>query len=170
MFEFNPWRIGLGLMLAAGLVGCSGKPEDTGQSASGAASTTSPAPPYPAWATAMLGKDVKQVSPGAVTCKGVIDVVSAKHTGAHPGSEIEGWAWNETQHRPLAKIVFTDQADRIVGGATVGNPRQDVMAAMSEVKTPAVGWRGVARPISGAVTAVGLTDGAASCVLGSITL
>ena len=171
MSEHNRWRIGVALMLAAGLAACSGKPEDVGQGGSvEATSTKTPAPPYPAWANVMIGKDLKQVSHGATICKGMVDIVSAKHTGVRPGSEIEGWAWNETDRKPLAKVVFTDPSDHIVGAATVGNLRQDVVSGVPEIKTPAVGWKGVVGETSGAVTAVGLTDTDASCVLGSTTL
>ena len=172
MYDLNRWRFGLALALTAGLAGCNGKPEDLGQggASSQAATSTSPAPPYPAWANAMIGKDLKQVSQGTAVCKGAIDLVSAKHTGAHPGSEIEGWAWNEKEARPVAKVVFTNAGDRIVGAATEGNPRTDVVAVVPEVKSPAVGWKGVSGTTSGSVTAVGLTDSGASCVLGSTNL
>lgn len=171
MSDHRRLGFGLALVLAAGLASCNGKPEDVGQGGGAdAASTKTPAPPYPAWADAMIGKDLKQVSRGPAACKGVVDTVSAKHMGARPGSEIEGWAWDESDHKPLARVVFTDQADQIVGAATVGNLRPDVVSAMAEVKTPAVGWKGVAGRTSGTVTAVGLTDADASCVLASTTL
>ena len=169
MFEHNQWRIGVALVLSASLAACSGKPEDVGQGAD-ATSTNTSAPAYPTWAKAMIGKDLKQVSRGPAVCKGVFDAVSAKHTGARPGSEVEGWAWNEKERKPLAKVVFTDQADQIVGAATVGSLRPDVESGMPEVKTPAVGWKGVIGKTSGTVTAVGLTDTDASCALGSTTL
>ena len=171
MFEHNGWPIVVALVIAGGLAGCNGKPEDTGQGASSDTPTLkTPAPPYPAWANAMLGHDLKQVSRGTAICKGVVDTVSAKHTGAHPGSEIEGWAWDEKDRRPVARVVFTDSSDRIVGGATEGGARPDVMTALPEVKTPAVGWKGVAGTLSGTVNAVGLTEDGAACVIGSTAL
>ena len=47
---------------------------------------------------------------------------------------------------------------------------QGVVQGVPEVKTPAVGWKGVVGRTSGAVTAIGLTATNASCVLGSTTL
>ena len=169
MLVSNRWWVGVALV--AGISGCNGKPEDTGQSAGADVATSkTSAPPYPAWATAMIGKPLSAVSRGIVTCKGQVDLVSAKHTGARPGSEIEGWAWNEKDAKPLAKVVFIDQTNRIVGAATAGAVREDVKAALPEVKTAAVGWKGVTGATSGQVTAVGLTDNDASCVLSSTTL
>ena len=168
-------RSGLGVctaaLLAAAVVACNGKPEDTGQGGSAEEATAkTPAPPYPVWANAMIGKGLKDVSHGAASCKGTIDIVTTKHTGARPGSEIEGWAWNEKDARPIARVLFVDPNDRVVGGANGGFPRPDVVSALSEVKTPAVGWKGVAGSTSGSVTAVGLTEAGASCVLSSVTL
>ena len=159
----------VGLVLAAGLAACNGKPEDTGEG-SDAAQVETPAPPYPAWANAMIGKGLRDVSRGVMTCKGQVDLVSAKHTGRRPGSEIEGWGWDLQGAKPLAKVLFTDPNDRVVGGATVGNPRPDVKTAVAEVKTLAVGWKGVAGVTSGPVTAIGLSDTGASCVLSSTDL
>ena len=171
MVEFNPWRIGVALVLAAGLAGCNGKPEDTGQSASSDATTVkSPAPPYPGWATGMIGKNLSEVSRGPITCKGQVDLVSAKYTGVRPGAMIEGWAWDEKDAKPVDKVLFVDPSNRIIGAANEGNPREDVKAAVAEVKTTAVGWKGVAGVNTGQVTAVGLTDRGAACVLSSTTL
>ena len=169
MFERRRPLIWLALVLAAGLAACNGKPEDTGQ-ASEASEVKTPAPPYPAWSNPMIGKGLREVSRGVTTCKGQVDLVSVKHTGRRPGSEIEGWGWDLRAAKPLAKVLFTDPTDRIVGAAAVGNMRQDVKTAVSEVTTPAVGWKGVAGPTSGPVTAVGLSASGASCVLSSVNL
>ena len=171
MFERGRLPICVALLLAAALTGCNGKPEDLGQGSSAdSADVKTPAPPYPAWAGPMIGKGLGQVSQGAATCKGQVDLVSAKHTGRRPGTEIEGWGWDAQGAKPLAKVLFTDQNDRVVGAATVGNPRSDVVTNLPEVKTPKVGWKGVAGVTSGPVTAIGLTDTGASCVLSSVAL
>ena len=171
MFASNQWRFGVAVVLAAGLAGCNGKPEDLGQkSGANATASDTPAPPYPAWANAMIGKDLGQVSRGTAICKGAIDLVSVKHTGVRPGSEIEGWAWNEKEAKPMAKVLFTDSRNRVVGAAAEGNPRQDVVEVVPEVKSAAVGWKGVSGTTSGSVTAVGLSDSGASCVLGAVSL
>ncbi len=171
MIEHSWSRIVAALALAAGLAGCNGQPEDTGQSASPSATTSkTPAPPYPPWANGMIGKTLGDVSHGVITCKGQIDTVAAKHTGVHPGSQIEGWAWNEKDAKPVDKVLFVDSSNRIVGGAVEGAPRTDVKAAMPEVKTVAVGWKGVAGVTSGEVTAIGLSDRGGSCVLSTTSL
>ncbi len=163
--------ISVALALTATLAGCNGKPEDTGENAASDATTfKTPAPPYPAWAMGMIGKNLSEVGHGATTCKGQIDTVSAKYTGARPGSLIEGWAWDEKDAKPVDKVLFADSSNRIVGAAVEGNARADVKAALPEVKTVAVGWKGVAGMTSGQVTAIGLTDRGASCVLSSTAL
>ena len=171
MFGHSWSRVGVALVLAAGLAGCNGKPEDTGQSASSDATTLkTPAPSYPAWSTGMIGKNLGEVSHGTIACKGQIDVVAAKYTGARPGSQIEGWAWNEKDAKPIDEVLLVDSSNRIVGAAVGGGSRTDVKAALPEVKTAAVGWKGVAGITSGQVTAIGLTDRGASCVLSTMAL
>ncbi len=172
MFERSGPPICVALLLAAAaLAGCNGKPEDTGQGDSAeTADSKSPAPPYPVWAGPMIGKGLTTVTRGTTVCKGQVDLVSRKHTGVRPGSEIEGWGWDVQGARPLARVLFTDPNDRVVGAANVGAPRPDVVANMPEVKTPAVGWKGVAGTTSGPVTAIGLDAGGASCVLSSVEL
>lgn len=157
------------------LAGC-GKPEDARGYTGSVTSTAdteevkTPAPPVPAWAAPLMGHSVREASKGTAVCKGMLDTVTRRHTGARKGSEIEGWGWDEHGAMPLARVLFTDAGGKVVGGATVGNPRPDVPKAMPEVKTPKVGWRGVADVVSDQVQAVGVTAAGGTCVLGETNL
>ena len=170
------WYAVLGLTLLA--PGCNGKPEDASAytstapavAAPTAAETKSPAPPYPAWAAPMIGREVRDVTRGAAVCKGALDAVTLKHTGARPGAEIEGWGWDEQGARPLDKVLLVDSAGRVVGSGVFGKLRPDVPKAVPEVKTPAVGWKGVAGMTRGEVQAMGVTAGGGACPLGRTTM
>ena len=161
------------LLLALAAAACNGKPERDAYTTDAAATpsqgaTKAPMPAYPAWASAMIGANLKDKAKGSAVCKGALDVVSTKYVGARPGVAMEGWGWDEKGARPLDKVLFVDTEGRIVGAGVVGNRRDDVPKALPEVKTPAVGWKGVAGVTSGEVQAVGLTTGGASCTLGRI--
>lgn len=162
------------LLLA--LAAC-GKPEDTrgyvvtGPSAADtSAEVKTPPPPVPASVAPLMGRNLKDVSKGIAVCKGVLDIVTRRHTGAKPGSEIEGWGWDEGGARPLTSVLFTDPHGKVVGGATVGAPRGDVPKALPEVKTPNVGWKGVADVATDQLQAVGVTANGATCVMGQTNL
>jgi hypothetical protein len=143
------------------LSGC-GKPEDDGASIN---AVTTPLPPYPAWAVAMIGKPLASVVRGKADCMGVFDVASAKHVGASPGSEVEGWAWDKTAKQGVQHILIVNLDDRIVGAATGGNARADVPPAMPGVTSKFVGWHGVVGATTGTVLAVGLGAAGGQCSL-----
>jgi hypothetical protein len=161
------------LLLAAGC----GKPEDArvymgggSAPASVVAEVKTPPPPVPVSVTPFMGRNLKAFSKGMAVCKGMLDTVTRRHTGARPGAEIEGWGWDERGARPLTEVLFTDPGGKVVGGATVGNPRPDVPKAMPEVKTPNVGWRGVADVATDQLQAVGVTAAGDTCVIGQTNL
>jgi len=143
------------------LSGC-GKPEDDGISAN---TVTTPLPPYPAWSVAMIGKPLASVVKGKADCMGVFDVVSAKHVGASPGSEVEGWAWDKMAKQGVQHVLIVDLDDRIVGAANGGNARADVPPAMPTVTSKFVGWHGVVGATKGTVLAVGLGAAGGRCSL-----
>jgi hypothetical protein len=143
------------------LSGC-GKPEDDG-AASNAVST--PLPPYPAWSVAMIGKPLSSVVKGKADCIGVFDSVSAKHTGATPGSEVEGWAWDKAAKQPVQHILIVDLTDHVVGAADSGRLRPDVIAAYPYMTSKNVGWHGVVGTTTGTVLAVGLGASGGQCSL-----
>jgi hypothetical protein len=163
-----------GLLLVAGC----GKPEDArgympslaSSSAASAVQVKTPAPPVPAWATPLMGHNYRQASKGTAVCRGVLDDVTARHTGPHPGSEIEGWGWDERGAKPLDKVLFITAAGNVIGGADVGVVRIDVPKVFPEIKTPKVGWKGVADVISDQVQAIGVTADGDTCLLGQTDL
>ena len=164
------------LALALTTAACNGKPEQDSYTAAEESAvptvgtTKAPMPAYPDWAGAMIGRSLKDAArPGGV-CKGALDVVSSKYVGARPGVTVEGWGWDETGARPLARVLLVDPTGRIVGAGVVGALRSDVPKVVSEVKTPAVGWKGVAGVTAGELQAVGVTAAGASCTLGRLLL
>ena len=161
-----------GLALVIGLAGCNGKPEDTGQSAAPAVSplVKTPAPRAPEWVAAMLGHKVTDVAKATTPCLGSLDVIGTRYAGPPQKAQIEGWGWDQAGKRPVARVVFTDDDGKIVGGGVIDYPRKDVPAAVPEVKTAMVGWRGLATASTGDITAVGLTSTGGYCTLGTTTL
>ncbi len=143
------------------LSGC-GKPEDDGASAN---TVTTPLPPYPAWSVGMIGKPLASVVRGKADCIGVFDAVSARHTGAKPGVEVDGWAWDKTAKQGVQHVLIVDLDDRIVGAADGGRGRADVPQNMPTVTSPLVGWRGVVAATTGTVLAVGLGAKGGECSL-----
>jgi hypothetical protein len=162
-------RAAAAMVCMAMLAGCNGKPEEGGDTSNAAQTDPkNPPPPYPSWANAMIGRPL--ASNGSTTCKGKIDTVSLKHTGAKKGSEVQGWAWDEGGAKPFERIVFTNSAGVVIGAGSGGGARPDVPQAVTEVKTPNVGWSGVVGALDGRFKAVGLTASGASCTLDSSTL
>jgi hypothetical protein len=143
------------------LSGC-GKAEDDGASAN---TVTTPLPPYPAWSAGMIGKPLASVVKGKADCFGVFDAISAKHIGAKPGSEVEGWAWDKAAKQPVQHVLIVDMDDRIVGAADSGKPRADVVAAYPYITSKDVGWHGVLGATTGTMLAVGLGANGGQCSL-----
>jgi hypothetical protein len=117
-----------------------------------------------------MGKDFSVLARSPGKCTGKVDLVSERHIGANPGSEIEGWAWDLDGKRPVSRVLLLDQSNRVVGAADAGRLRPDVPKAIKDVTTPAVGWKGVAHLTSGVVTAAAITADNTSCIIGSIDL
>ena len=167
------WVFGA-MVLMATVSGCNGKPEDTGQSpgASSGAPTVvkGPGPAYASWVAPMLGHRVADVAKVTAPCLGSLDVAGTRYAGPPAKVAIEGWGWDETAKRPLPRVILTNEDGKIVGGGETGVSRKDVPAAVAEVKTPLVGWKGFAQASSGDITAVGLTASGGYCTLGTTTL
>jgi hypothetical protein len=147
------------IAVVGALSGC-GKPENDGASIN---TVTTPLPPYPAWSAGMIGKPLSSVVKGKADCIGVLDVVTAQHTGASPGSEVEGWAYDKTAKRGVQHILIVDLDDHIIGAADGGRPRSDVPQNMPTVTTKFVGWHGVVGATTGSVLAVGLGANGGQC-------
>jgi hypothetical protein len=143
------------------LSGC-GKPEDDGASSN---TVTTPLPPYPAWSAGMIGKPLQAVAKGKSDCLGVFDGVSAKHTGAKPGSEVAGWAWDKVAKQPVHHILIVDLDDRIVGAGESGFARPDVIASYPYMTGNNVGWHAIVGATTGTMLAVGLDANGGQCSL-----
>ncbi len=149
------------MAVVSALSGC-GKPEDDGASPN---TVATPLPPYPAWAAGMIGKPLAAVVKAKADCFGVFDVISAKHTGASPGVEVDGWAWDKAAKQPVQHILIVDLDDRVVGAAESGHPRGDVVAAYPFITSKFVGWHGIAGVTTGTLLAVGLGANGGKCSL-----
>ncbi len=145
----------------AAVSGC-GKPEDDGVSVN---TVATPLPPYPAWSVGMIGKPLASVIKGKADCFGVFDAISANHTGASPGVEVDGWAWDKAAKQPVQRILIVDLTDRVVGAAMSGRPRDDVVAAYPYMTSKFVGWHGEAGVTAGTLLAVGLGATGGQCSL-----
>jgi hypothetical protein len=145
----------------AAVSGC-GKPEDDGTSIN---TVATPLPPYPAWSVGMIGKPLSAVVKGKANCIGVFDVVLVQHTGAKPGSEVGGWAWDATAKQGVKHVLIVDLNDRILGAADGGLPRPDVPANTPTITSKFVGWHGVVGATTGTVLAVGLGANGGQCSL-----
>jgi hypothetical protein len=170
MAEMKWLSAGVALLVLATLSGCNGKPEEGSGPGSDAELLKTPAPPYPAFAAGMVGKPLSMVSKGSTTCKGKVDMVTAKHSGARKGSEVQGWAWDEAGAKPFDRVVFTDPSGTVIGAATVSVVRKDVPGAMKEITNPNVGWTGVIGRLDGTFRAVGLSANSAACTFDTSSL
>ncbi len=132
--------------------------------------STKPLPPYPAWSSGMVGKNLARVLTGHGQCKGVWDVVTDRYVGARPGVQVGGWGWDIVAKTPVQHVLFVNSDDFIVGAGTGGLPRKDVSDALPEVKSPNTGWKGVIGVSRGKVLAVGVTAQNTPCNVGVFDL
>ena len=113
----------------------------------------------------MLGRqinDVASVSPTGA-CLGYFD--NATHLGVEGGAKVNGWAWSNQEKAGPSQILLTDEAGTVVGLATGGLDRPDVVAAVPAVVSAGVGWEGYSKEAR-AVSAYALIDhGSRACRL-----
>jgi hypothetical protein len=134
------------------------------------ANVKTPLPAYPAWANGLIGQNMGHVLTGHGVCVGAWDVVTAKHLGARPGDEAEGWGWDVAAKAPIQHILFVNGDNFIVGAGDGGRPRPDVSKAREDVTASNVGWHGVIGVTRGKLLAVGVTRKNASCNVGAFDL
>ncbi len=119
----------------------------------------------------MRGEPISAVFPreddGA--CRGAFD--SAETIAESDGVTASGWAWDRRRKSLVRRVLFVDSHDAIVGFASGGGRRRDVRAAVPEVRSRDVGWRGFANVPGGeplrAYAVVG--GGEAVCLFGART-
>jgi hypothetical protein len=79
-----------------------------------------------------------------------------------------GWAWDRRRGRPVNRILLVDSEGDIVGFASGGWPRLDVLEVVRQIRQEEVGWRGFVkssgkRPFAAYAY---LDDGRIACKLG----
>jgi hypothetical protein len=155
-------RCGVAAAALLALAGC-----DKPGPLSAAAKGTYPAPPpAPAWAASLAGRPLREAFPNTIQCLGFVDGTSDRYRRAR---KAYGWAWNRTSAQPIARVAVVDADGRMIAFGEGGIPRQDVVQARPEVRTPTSGWSAVA-PIGKASTIFGLDAATrAACSLGAVT-
>ena len=83
--------------------------------------------------------DLAMVSP-ADSCIGTFE--SASSDGYEGGAKVNGWAWSSKEKVAPSQILMADDAGIIVGLASGGFPRPDVITTLPEVTEQKTGWKG----------------------------
>jgi outer membrane protein OmpA-like peptidoglycan-associated protein len=100
-------------------------------------------PPYPAWATPLIGKPLRALYPNASSqCLGYLDGVLVKYAGPRPGAKLFGWAFDTGANTAVSRLLFADAGGTIVGAAGGGFERPDVPATMPQIQSLTTGWQG----------------------------
>ncbi|MGO9607166.1 MAG: hypothetical protein ACLQAT_27865 [Candidatus Binataceae bacterium] len=86
--------------------------------------------------------DVASVSP-AGSCLGWFEGVSSD--GVTGGAKVGGWAWSSKEKVAPSQILLADDAGTIVGFASGGLDRPDVVTALPAVTDKKTGWRGYSK-------------------------
>jgi hypothetical protein len=134
--------------------------------------TTDPLPALPKWSAAYVGKPLKDVfADQGAPCIGNTDLIGMRYTGAaSTGVRVEGWGWDTTGKKAVARILLVDDAGKVVGAGETGLPRPDVAAARKDITSPTTGWQAYTAQSAGGVYAFGLVGEKAVCRLGHINL
>jgi hypothetical protein len=105
-----------------------------------------------------IGRPIEQIakpaSPGS--CLGSFDGLPSDG-GVTGGAKVWGWAWSTREKKAIDHILLVDGKGIIVGLASGGIKRPDVVAAVPEVKGKPTGWQGYSK-YAQAVSAYGLVD------------
>ncbi len=116
-----------------------------------------------------MGQPLAAVARADGQCLGAID--KAEPLADDPrGLRLEGWSWDVRHDRQVERLIVVGADGRVVGLASGGEIRPDVIAAVPQVDHIANGWFGYARGRPGDVLAVyGLTARGQVCPLGEMT-
>lgn len=101
-------------------------------------------------------------------CIGHIDIANrVVHSDNADDRKISGWAWNLNGQTNVNRIFLTDDRDRVIGYASGGISRPDVLRAVDRVKKRNVGWSGYANISNNqTIKAYALLDHRTICSLG----
>ena len=105
------------------------------------------------WIGRPIDKIAKVAAPGS--CLGFFDGVSSD--GVRGGAKAWGRAWSTREKKALSQILLANGSGIIVGLASGGIERPDVVAAIPEVKDKTTGWQGYSKNAH-TVSAYGLVD------------
>ncbi len=106
------------------------------------------------WIGRPIDQIAKPASPGS--CLGSFDGLPSDRVKG--GAKVWGWAWSTREKKAISHILLVDENGIIVGLASGGIQRPDVVAAVPEVKGKPTGWQGYSKDAH-AVSAYGLVDG-----------
>ena len=130
--------------------------------------SSDPLPPYPAWATPLLGKPLTKAFPKSFECIGNIDQVLMKYKGTPSGTVVFGWGYDLGANEPIDRIVLSVDG-KISGAGTGGYERDDVPVQNTRVSSKKTGWRAATTLSAGGVDAWGVARaGASICPLGHL--
>ena len=125
-------------------------------------------PPAPAWAQALIGKNLRAAFPKTGICRGNTDIVQRQYAGAPAGVQIHGWGWDTARKARVDRVLLVDATLRIVGAGEGGISRTDVPTALPEVTDPNSGWNANIAVTKGPLDGYGVTGDDSVCVLGHI--
>lgn len=115
------------------------------------------AAPWAGWLATPLADHVSVLPPGG-RCIGSVDRIEPLG-GPGQGWRLLGWTWDVNAHEAPDRFVVTDEAGIVVGYGTTALGRADVMAAVPQVTSAAVGLRALLDAAPGArLTVHGLVD------------
>lgn len=125
-------------------------------------------PPGPDWASAVMGKTLRDAYPKTGICKGNTDIVQKTYAGQPAGVQIHGWGWDNAAKARVERVVLVDKTFKIVGAGQGGAARPDVPRSVPEVTDPNSGWNADAPVTAGPLDAYGVLADGSICVLGHI--
>lgn len=99
-------------------------------------------------------------------CMGFFDAVARPRASGVDTVLVRGWAIDRKTDTPAKRILLTNKQGHIVGFASPGMPRPDVVSALNEQGAAQSGWEGVARASGGELHAFALLPGAVACPVG----
>ena len=134
----------------------------------GVPNTVEAVPAPPAWATAIIGRGLREAFPRSAACLGNTDNLTLIYLGRPPGIEVGGWGWDSAAKVHIGKVLLVDAQARIVGAGEGGRRRKDVPRVVPSIKALDTGWRAVTPKVAGALDVYGLTADGAVCGLGHI--
>jgi hypothetical protein len=115
-----------------------------------------------------MGRPLGSIAKADATCLGFIDN-AVRQNARMRGLRLSGWAWDMDHDRRVMQLLIVDGGGRVVGLASGGAFRGDVLTAVRAVDHVGSGWRGYAlgNP-SEVLTVYGLTGRGSACPLGKV--